>query len=254
MIIFTIGNRKGGVGKSTFALNFAMFIAQLGFKVLIIDLDDQQNATKSISNIVKSEKTIEDFLLNENIALCDVAIETLWLNVFILPSSSNLSGVTRALDSELGGHIVLKERLTKYKDMFDYVVIDTSPSLNILTTNALCASDYLLIPLNSKFFSLQGLQKTMTAFNKVIERLNPTLKLLGIAVVCHDKRNVLAHEVIDQIRSAYPEYLLNSFVGINIKIEEAQVKKESILTYDPADKGSIQYRELGNEILSRIKK
>ena len=203
-------------------------------KVLIIDLDDQQNTTRSISSMVESEKTIEDLLLKDETTLNDVAIKTGWNNVFILPSSTNLSGAVKHLDGELGGHLILSEKLrVNSEELFDYILIDTSPSLNILVINALCASQYMFIPLSSKFFSMQGLTQTLSSFKKIIDRLNPDLKLLGIAFVNHDKRNVLANEVLEKVKEKYSNELFNTVIGINIKIEEAQVKKESILTYAP---------------------
>jgi len=251
--IITICQRKGGVGKSTSTLNLSSVFAEMGYKVLIIDLDDQQNTTKSVSNIVESNKSIEDLLLKDEIMLSDAVVKTEWNNVYILPASSNLSGVVKYLDGEVGGHQVLKDKLSKDND-FDYCFIDTSPSLNILVLNALCASQYMFIPLSSKYLSLQGLKQTVDSFKKVSGRLNPELKLLGIAFVNHDKRNVLACEVVEQVKTAFPEEVFNSIIGINIKIEEAQVKRESIISYSPLDRGSEQYRELGKEILSRLKR
>ena len=250
--VITIAQRKGGMCKSTTALNLACVFAEYGLKVLVLDLDDQRNTSKSISRIVESEKTIEDLLLNEKTTVEDVAVKTGWNNVSIIPSSSNLSGVVKYLDQELGSHLVLKEKLSKCSE-YDFVILDTSPSLNILVINALCASNYMFIPLASKYFSLSGLQQTLESFNKVINRLNPELKLLGIGIMNHDCRNVLANEVIEEIKEKYEEDLFNTIIGINIKIEEAQVKKQSILSYAPEDRGSKQYRELGREILAKIK-
>jgi chromosome partitioning protein len=249
--VITISQRKGGVGKSTSTLNLAHVIAEAGYRVLIIDLDDQQNTTRSISAVVQGDKTIEDLLLQEDITLSDVAVTTNWKNVSILSASANLSGVVKHLDQELGGHLILKEKLAA-SQYFDYIIIDTSPSLNILVINALCASDYLFIPLSSKFFSMQGLSQTLSSFNKIKCRLNPDLRLLGIAFVNHDKRNVLAGEVIEQVHKQYGEHVFDTVIGINIKIEEAQVKRESIIQYSPHDRGADQYRLLGKELLERI--
>jgi chromosome partitioning protein len=143
--VITTCQRKGGVGKSTSTLNLAHVIAEEGLRVLIIDLDDQQNTTRSISALVESERTIEDLLLQDDVTVEDVAVATSWKNVSILPSSANLSGVVKHLDGEVGGHLILKEKLCA-GDAFDVIFIDTSPSLNILVINALCASDYLFIP------------------------------------------------------------------------------------------------------------
>ncbi|MCK4796574.1 MAG: ParA family protein, partial [Spirochaetes bacterium] len=258
-IIITISQRKGGVGKSTSTINLAHVLAEEGYKVLIIDLDDQQNTTRSISTslkagtsgILSAGKNIEDLLLKNDVTLKDVAIETEWENVYILPSSSNLSGVVKHLDGELGGHLILKEKLRDSKN-FNFIILDTSPSLNILVINALCASDYMFIPLSSKYFSMQGLKQTLGSFKKVTSRLNADLKLLGIAFVNHDKRNVLANEIVRQVEDKYTELLFKTIIGINIKIEEAQVKKQSIINYAPEDRGSAQYRDLGIEIVGRI--
>jgi len=249
-IILTITQRKGGVGKTTATLNIAFVLASMGYKVLIVDLDDQQNTSRSVSSLVESTKTIEDLLLKD-LTLKDVAFQTDWQNVFILPASSNLSGVVKYLDGEVGGHLILKEKLVKDNE-FDFVLIDTSPSLNILVINALCASQFMFIPLSSKYLSLQGLAQTIESFKKVTDRLNPDLKLLGIGFVQHDKRNVLANEVLEQVKEAFPNDLFKTLIGINIKIEEAQVKKQSILSYAPNDRGAEQYRELGKELLARI--
>jgi chromosome partitioning protein len=251
-ITITTSQRKGGVGKSTSTLNLACVLAEQGHKVLIIDLDDQQNTTRSISGIVKSRKTIEDLLLDEEVSLKETAVKTDWENVYILPASPNLSGAVKYLDTEVGGHLILKEKLSQDNE-FDYVLIDTSPSLNILVINALCASEYMFIPMSSKYLSVQGLRQTLKAFDKVTGRLNPDLRLLGIAIVYHDGRSVLANEVIEKIKGKYSKELFNTVIGVNIKIEEAQVNKQSILSYSSVDRGSLQYRQLGSEILERIK-
>ena len=248
--IVTILNRKGGVGKTTATLNLASVLAEMNYRVLIIDLDDQRNTSNSVSSIVESSKTIEDLLLKD-LTLKDVVVQTDWQNVYILSASSNLSGVVKYLDGEVGGHLILKEKLVKDNE-FDFVLIDTSPSLNILVINALCASQFMFIPLSSKYLSLQGLSQTIESFKKVTDRLNPDLKLLGIGFVQHDKRNVLANEVLEQVKEAFPNDLFKTLIGINIKIEEAQVKKQSILSYAPNDRGAEQYRELGKELLAKI--
>ena len=249
--IITICQRKGGVGKSTSTLNLANVFAERGKRILIIDLDDQQNTSKSISINVESTLTIEDLLLKDDVTLNQVTIKSDWDKVYLLPSSANLSGAIKYLDGELGGHLILKEKLKDNK-YFDFIIIDTSPFLNILTINALCASDYMFIPLSSKYFSMHGLQQTIGSFKKVQSRLNNNLKFLGIAIVNHDQRNALANEVVDKIKAKYGKETFNTVIGINIKIEEAQVKKQSILTYSPNDRGADQYRKLGVEILNRI--
>lgn len=250
MITITIGQRKGGNGKSTSALNLAHAFAQLGKRVLLIDLDDQKNATSAIAVQNPPVHTVENLLLNPSITVVDSAVPTTWEGVSLIAASSSLSGTIRELDGEVGSHLVLKEKLVNAD--FDLCLIDTSPSLNILVVNALCASDYLFIPMSSKFFSLQGLGQTLEAFKKVQARLNPALLVLGLAFVIHDGRSGLAKEVMAKAREEYPELVCSSWVGQNIKIEEAQVSRQSILSYAPTDRGADQYRALAGELSLRM--
>ena len=250
--IITFLQRKGGTGKSTAALNLAHVLAILGYRVLLIDIDDQQNATSSIPEHILADLTVADLLLKDDVRVADVAVKTEWENVWIIPASSNLSGALKHLDSEVGGHLVLKEKL-QAAEGYDICLLDNSPSLNILNISSLCASTHLFIPLSSKYFSLQGLGQTLGAYNKVKKRLNPDLELLGMAFVIHDKRSILANEVVGRVQKQYPSLMFHTMIGVNIKIEEAQVKKQSIHTYAPFDRGAEQYRELGIEVIDRLK-
>jgi chromosome partitioning protein len=250
--IITFLQRKGGTGKTTAALNLAHVMAILGYRVLLVDIDDQQNSSNSISRHIQADLTVADLLLKDEVRVTDVAVQTEWENVWIIPASSNLSGALKHLDSEVGGHLVLKEKLQETEG-FDICLLDNSPSLNILNISSLCASTHLFIPLSSKYFSLQGLGKTLGAYNKVKKRLNPNLDLLGMAFVIHDCRTTLGNEVVNRVRKQYPTLLFNTIIGTNIKIEEGQVKKQAITTYAPLDRGAVQYRELGIEVINRLK-
>lgn len=249
--IITFLQRKGGAGKTTAALNLAHVMAVLGFRVLLVDIDDQQNSSNSISRHIQADLTIADLLLKDEVRVADVAIQTEWDNVWIIPASPNLSGALKHLDSEVGGHLVLKEKL-QAADGYDICLLDNSPSLNILNIASLCASSHLFIPLSSKYFSLQGLGQTLSAYNKVKQRLNPGLQLLGMAFVIHDCRTTLSNEILERVKKQYPTLLFNTVIGNNIKIEEAQVRKQSIITYSPEDRGAEQYRQLGIEIVDRL--
>jgi chromosome partitioning protein len=250
MTTITIGQRKGGNGKSTSALNLAHAFAMKGKRVLLIDLDDQKNSTSAIE-AAQPTYTIEDLLLRPEVSVADAAVLTAWDGVSLIAASLSLSGAIRELDGEVGSHLALKEKLAG-SSVYDICLIDTSPSLNILVVNALCASRYLFIPLSSKYFSLQGLGQTLEAFSKVKGRLNPELEILALAFVLHDSRSSLAREVVQKAIEQYPELVCHSMVAQNIKIEEAQVMRRSILSYASEDRGSVQYRELADELLSRL--
>lgn len=251
MTVITVGQRKGGNGKSTSALNLAHAFALSGKRVLLIDLDDQKNTTSAIGTLRRPEKTIEDLLLDAVVPVAAAAVPTSWDGVSLIAASASLSGAIRELDGEVGSHLVLKEKL-EAADGFDLCLIDTSPSLNILVVNALCASRWLFIPMSSKYFSLQGLGQTLEAFAKVRSRLNPDLAILGLAFVIHDGRSALAREVVAKALSEYPDLVCASLVGQNIRIEEAQVARKSILGYAPEDRGTAQYRALAAELARRL--
>jgi chromosome partitioning protein len=251
MKVITVGQRKGGNGKSTSALNLAHAFALTGKRVLLIDLDDQKNSTSAIETTKPPEATIEDLLLDPAVPVSAAAVATTWAGVSLIAASSSLSGAIRELDGEVGSHLVLKEKLEAAAG-FDLCLIDTSPSLNILVVNALCASRWLFIPLSSKYFSLQGLGQTLEAFAKVRSRLNPQLAILGLAFVIHDGRSALAREVVAKALGEYPDLVCATLVGQNIKIEEAQVARRSILDYASDDRGAVQYRALAAELAQRL--
>jgi chromosome partitioning protein len=251
MTTITIGQRKGGNGKSTSTLNLAHAFALKGKRVLLIDLDDQKNSTSAIETIREPVFTVEDLLLKDDVGVNEAAAATTWEGVSLIPASVNLSGTIRELDGEVGSHLVLKEKLAQAQG-FDLCLIDTSPSLNILVVNALCASRFLFIPMSSKYFSLQCLRQTLEAYSKVKSRLNQELEILALAFVIHDGRSSLAREVVEKAKDEYPDLVCETMVGQNIKIEEAQVLKRSILSYAPDDRGSVQYRALADELLGRM--
>jgi chromosome partitioning protein len=252
MTTITIGQRKGGNGKSTSALNLAHAFALEGARVLLIDLDDQKNSTSAIETTTAPAQTVETLLLDARVSVAEAAVPATWAGVDLIAASANLSGTIRELDGEVGSHLVLAEKLAAAGDAYDLCLIDTSPSLNILVVNALCASRWLFVPLSSRYFSLQGLSQTLEAYGKVKGRLNPHLDLLGLAFVIHDGRSALAKEVVQKAQEAYPAWVCGSTVSQNIRIEEAQVCRQSIFTYAPADRGSVQWRALARELAGRL--
>lgn len=252
MKTIAIVQRKGGNGKSTSCLNLARSLSLKGKRVLIVDLDDQKNSTQSIPFENKIVHTVDEVLVNDKLVVKDAVTATAWKGVKVIAGSSNLSGVIRELDGEVGSHLVLNEKLDEVKDDFDFCLIDTSPSLNILVVNALCAADFAFIPLSSKYFSLQGLGQTLESISKVQKRLSPDLKILGIAFVIYDGRASLSKEVVSKTCEEYKDYVLKSVVNQNVRIEEAQTARQTIFDYKRNDRGALQYDALCEEILSRM--
>jgi len=252
MTTITVCQRKGGNGKSTSALNLAHAFALSGLRVLLIDLDDQKNTTSAIAHQGENAATVDRLLIDDAVTINDAAVATTWDGVSLVAASSNLSGAIRELDAEVGSHLVLREKIAAAADLFDVCLIDTSPSLNILVVNALCASQHAFIPLSSRYFSLQGLGQTLESTRKVTNRLNQDLSVLGVAFVIHDGRSSLAREVVEKAKTEYPDLVCGTTVGVNIRIEEAQVVRQSIFDYAPFDRGAEQYRALADELLSRL--
>jgi chromosome partitioning protein len=250
MNVVTICQRKGGNGKSTSALNLAHAYALSGSRVLLIDLDDQRNTTSTIPTKRPIIKTVESLLLEEEATLKDVTEATVWEGVDLIAGSLGLSSSVSDLDDMHDGHLQLRMKLQS--EEYGICIIDTSPSLNLLTINAMCASHGIFIPLSSNYFSLEGLAQTLEAYRKVKEGLRKDLRLFGAAFVIHDGRTVLAREVQEKVKEQHPDLLCESVIGRNIKIEEAQVRKQSIFSYAPEDRGAAQYRALADELATRM--
>ncbi|MBC6712422.1 ParA family protein [Treponema sp. Marseille-Q3903] len=250
MKTIAVVQRKGGNRKSTSCLNLARCLSLKGKKVLIVDLDDQKNSTQSILFENKIVHTVDEVLVNDELFVKDAFTATDWEGVKVIAGSSNFSGVIRELDGEVGSHLVLKEKLDEVKVDFDFCLVDTSPSLNILVVNALCAADFAFIPLSSKYFSLQGLGQSLESISKVKKRLSPDLKILGIAFVIYDARASLSKEVVSKASEEYKDYVLKSVVNQNVRIEEAQTARMTIFDYKSTDNGAVQYEALCEEILS----
>jgi len=254
MKIIGIIQRKGGNGKSTASLNLAAAFASHGNRVLLVDTDDQKNTTSAIPTKRPIIKTVESLLLEEEAEIEDVAEPTMWEGIDLAAGSLGLSSAVACLDDLSDGHLALRNKLqaAKYSGRYNVCIIDTSPSLNMLTVNAMCASDGIFIPLTSNYFSLEGLAQTLEAYRKIREGLYKNLKLYGAAFVIHDGRTRLACEVHEKVKEQYPDLLCETVIGRNIKIEEAQVKKQSIFSYAPEDRGAVQYRALARELAERM--
>ena len=252
MKIATSYQRKGGNGKTTLVQNFAHGLAKYrSKKVLLIDTDDQRNTTSAVPVLKEPVYTVEHLLFDTNVLVGDAAVPTCWEGVDIIVGSRGLSAAASRLEAMPEGHTQLYSKL-KYAWHYDAIIIDTSPSLNMLTINAMCASDGLIIPLSSNYFSLQGLAQTIDAYHKISSELHRTLQLYALAFVIHDGRTRLALEVHEKVKEHYPDLLCETVIGRNIKIEEAQVKQQSIYEYAPLDRGTIQYRALTTELATRM--
>ncbi len=244
----SIANQKGGVGKTDLCVNLASALTSMEKNVLLIDMDPQANST---DYLVKgnSYRTIMDLLTQDNISMEDIIIGTKFPNLSVIPSSIRLSVLQVQLANEVNMQFRLKRKL-KNLDSFDYVFIDTPPSLGLLTINALTASDKVLIPVQTHYFAMDGVTKLLDTVNTIREDLNPNLKIAGIVLTMYDKRTTLSREVEEKVRSAFKGRVFQTVIPVNVKLAESPSHHEPITIYSPYSTGAKAYLDLAREFLS----
>jgi len=252
--IIAIANQKGGVGKTTTAINLAAALAELGHGVLIVDLDPQGNASTGLGSMPDTRRKTTYDLLLEGIPLETVAVETSVEGLFLCPGTTDLASADIELVSHERRSFLLRNALrrrTELTEQLDYILIDCPPSLNLLTVNAMVAADSVLVPLQSEFFALEGLSQLMLTLREVRQGANPSLRIEGVVLTMFDGRNNLSLQVEEDAREALGELVFDTRVPRNVRISEAPSHALPVLEYDSASKGSAAYRALASEILAR---
>ena len=255
--IIALVNQKGGVGKTTTSINLAASLGYLKKKVLLVDLDPQGNSSTGLG-IHKSnfENSIYE-LLTDKCELKDVIIKTKFQNLYIIPSYINLAGVNfelmekSRLDPTFVKNAQLKKYLDQAKDKFDYIIIDCPPSLELLTLNALMASDSVIIPVQCEFFALEGITQLLNTIIMTQTRLNPGLKIEGVLLTLLDSRTVLGLEVVEEVRKFFKEKVFNTIIPRLIRLVEAPSHGEPIIEYDPLSRAAEAYLNLAKEVILR---
>ncbi len=251
--IVAIANQKGGVGKTTTAINLAAALAVLGKKVLLVDSDPQANSSSGIGIQEKNiEFSIYDCIMEGKNAI-DVIIETETPNLFLLPSDINLVGAEVELVSVSKREYVVKNILDKIKNDYDYIFIDCLPSLGLITINALVAADSVLIPVQCEIFSLEGLGKLKNTINLVKGKLNPNLEIEGIILSMYDKRLRMANLVVEEVNAIIKDFIFDTIIHRNSKIGEAPSAGMPVILYDASSKGANNFLNLANEFLKKNK-
>lgn len=250
--IITICNQKGGTGKTTSAINLATCFALSGKKTLLIDLDPQANATSGLGiNKHKVEKSTYHILLEEA-ELSQVLQDTGVPNLFLAPSNLDLTGAEIELVGALGREHRLKRALAKERDKFDIILIDSPPSLGLLTINALCAADSVLVPVQCEYYALEGLTQLNNTIRLVKDNLNTNLMIEGVLLTMADFRTNLTKEVIQEARNYFKDQVFNTVIPRSIKLSEAPSFGKPIALYDKESVGAQKYEELSKEILSGL--
>ncbi|MCE2713223.1 MAG: AAA family ATPase [Cryomorphaceae bacterium] len=248
--IIAIANQKGGVGKTTTAINLGGCLGVLEYKTLIVDADPQANATSGVGLDPKNTRNIYDCLINE-VHPKDLIIQTQNPNLDILPSHIDLVGAELEMINLPNREHMLKVALDKIKDAYDFIVIDCSPSLGLITVNALTASDSVMIPVQCEYFALEGLGKLLNTIKIVQGRLNPDLEIEGILLTMYDTRLRLANQVVEEVKTHFQELVFDTVIHRNTKLGEAPSYGETIVMHDAASKGSINYLNFAREILQK---
>ena len=250
--IIAIANQKGGVGKTTTAVNLATCLAKLGKKVLLVDIDPQGNASSGLGiDKRRCEKTVYDCLLNEE-NMGNVAIETAYENLFVCPSNIELSGAEIDLISVMGRENRLKDSIAPIKDEYDYILIDTPPSLGLITINTMTAADSIIIPIQCEFYALEGVSQLVETIKRVKKALNPDLYIEGIVMTMYDARTNLAIQVVDEVKRFFPEKVYSTIIPRNIRLGEAPGFGRPIIYYDESSRGAESYMLLAREVADKI--
>lgn len=251
--VICVSNQKGGVGKTTTAVNLATALAAVGKTVLVIDLDPQGNASTGLGiGRDAREKTTYEILFGEA-TIDEAALATKVPNLYIVPSSLDLSGAEIELINVEGREYRIREALAASARFYDYVLFDCPPSLNLLTLNAFIASNGVLVPLQCEFYALEGLSHLMSTVDRVRERFNPDLALMGIVLTMVDKRNTLARQVADEVRDYFGDKVYDTVIPRNVRISEAPSHGLPAIVYDMHCTGSQAYIHLAREIIRREK-
>lgn len=255
MVVISFANQKGGVGKTTSAINCASSLGILGKRVLLIDLDPQGSSTSGIG-IHKStlKRSSYDVLLGRCEKITDAIIKTKYENLSILPSNMNLAAVEIELSEFSNRHTRLKTQLEllKEENLFDYVIIDCPPSLSIVTINALSASNHLIIPTQCEFYALEGLTQLMMSVKAIKQKHNPSLIICGILITMYNSRYKLSSQIVSELEKYYGDLLFDTKISRLVAISEAPSFGEPIYHYSRYSKGSLEYQKLTKEIINRI--
>jgi chromosome partitioning protein len=250
--IITIANQKGGVGKTTTAINLSAALATRGKRTLLIDLDPQANTTIAFYDSGEIASSMFDVLGDSRTTMAAIIKPTKDPMLFLGPGRLALAKLEQVLAGQFDAPYRLKDALAPVVKDYDYVVLDTPPSLGILTVNALVASTHLLVPIQAAYFAIEGTDDLLETYERIRARPNPALKVLGVVITLFDKRTNISRDTHGQIRTVFGEVLFKTKIGKNVRLEESPAYKETIFAYAPKSPGALEYKKLAAEVIQRV--
>jgi chromosome partitioning protein len=251
-MIIAITNQKGGVGKTTTAINLSAALAMKGHRTLLVDLDPQANSSLSFVDVHGLSSSLYEALSEKEVHLSDIAHPADKVdNLQVAPSAISLAKIEARLVGELDGHFRLKDKLEPIRDEFEFVIIDTPPTLGLLTVNALVAATHVLVPIQASYFALEGTDDLLETIDKIKSRANRELQILGVLITLFDKRTILARDIRNEIHKVFGEKLFDTVITKSVRLEESPAYRESIFTFSPRSSGAYEYYRLSEEVLSR---
>ena len=252
-MIIAIANQKGGVGKTTTAINVAAALANKGHRTLLIDLDPQANSTMSFLDSRKIENSMYEALSEPEVHLDTVILPANKTdNLHVAPSSISLAKIEPKLLGEFDSYYRLKDEVETLGDRYEYIIIDTPPTLGIITVNAMVAATHVLIPIQSSYFALEGTDDLLETIDRIKMRANPELQILGAVLTLFDKRTRLSRDIQEQVEEAFGDKLFDTVISKSVRLEESPAYRESIFSFAPSSSGAFEYYRLSEEILSRV--
>src|SRR5215470_1067607 len=251
-MILAIANQKGGVGKTTTAINLAAAFAKKGKNTLLLDLDPQSNSSLTFLDIHSIQKTVFEVLMEPNVSFRDVISRTSVPHLDVAPARISLAKLESNLVGEFDAPFRLKDRLDAIRHEYNTIVIDTPPTLGLITVNALVACTHLLIPIQSSYFALEGTDDLLETVEKIKSRANPGLQILGAVITMHDRRTSLARDIRSQIHKVFGEKVFKTTITKSIRLEESPAHKESIFSFAPESSGATEYYSLSEEVIERV--